>query len=92
MLEIQHGLMLRASRGQHGAMSGLRKIALDQDMGRQDPSKMEANLGASWPPRPPPKWRRRLGGQDAPIDIFLSAQVGGGPTGGLWYRGLLVTS
>ena len=26
-------------------------------MGRQDPSKMEANLGASWPPRPPPKWR-----------------------------------
>ena len=38
-------------------MLGLKKIALVPDMGRQNPSNMEANLGASWPTRPPPKWR-----------------------------------
>ena len=38
---------------------------------------LEGSLAFKRRPSWPPFWRR-LGGQDAPIDIFLSAQVGWG--------------
>ena len=36
---------------------GRSKKCLWARLGRQDASKIEANLGASWPPKPSPKWR-----------------------------------